>query len=86
MQIKYLKDGIADISNDTEVACEGPTGYYIRSQTNKLQFVPREFIVSKFYKNAWDNVPNIFEYIRDSNLTDESQVDFSLAELFKTIH
>ena len=44
MTIRYLKDGIGDISDDTEVIAEGLTGYYIATDNPDKEFMVAEVL------------------------------------------
>lgn len=86
MKIRYLVDGVAMPSQDMEVMAEGSTGYYIQNGPKTLLFIPREFVFMKIYEDSEDSPSSVYSMIESSDFEDICEVDYSLEDLFTTVH
>ena len=81
MLIRYLKDGLEEISGDVLVVAEGTNSFFIESdRPNSLKMIPFEIVVSKVYVQD-EKLPYIIDFIEEKGIAD---VDFSLTEI--TVH
>jgi hypothetical protein len=81
MLIRYLKDGLEEISGDVLVVAEGTNSFFIEGdRPSSLKMIPFDMVVSKIYGQD-EKLPYILDFIEEKGITD---VDFSLTEI--TVH
>lgn len=84
MKIKYFKDGLRDLSEWVEVEAIGDAGYYIL-EGKVLRAVPLDCVPMHYQENALDVPPNVRDYV-DNNIGDFNEVDYTLVDMFRTVH
>jgi len=93
LQIKYLTDGIFEMSEWVEVVAYNPsTQNYFTIEDETLKVIPKEFITAQFSLNSKDSIMNLLDFL-DFNLGKldiKEEPDYSLIEIrdkqIKTSH
>lgn len=73
MKIRYLVDGVSQMSEDTEVVAQSNSFFFILKSSHLLYGISKKHVPVKVYANSKDEPPYVIEYIKLRN--DEDPID-----------